>query len=74
MTLVSAKVRVEHLPNSYDLDGAYTDGLRIGTVEKIVMDEPDSDRLGPYIRAALRDSFLIKVQEDYSEGRGVAEC
>lgn len=74
MTLVSAKVRVGYLSNPYDLDGAYTDGLRIGAVEKIVMDEPDPDRLGPYIRSAPRDSFLIKVQEDYSEGREVAEC
>lgn len=74
MTLVSAKVRVGYLSNPYDLDGAYIDGLRIGAVEKIVMDEPDTDRPGPYIRAALRDSLLIKVQEDYSEGREVVEC
>lgn len=74
MTLVSAKVRVKYLSNPYDLDWAYTDGLRIGAVEKIVTDEPDSDRLGPCIRAALRDSFSIKVPEDYSEGREVAEC
>lgn len=74
MTLVSTKVRVGHLPNSYDLSGAYIDGLRIGAVEKIVMDEPDPDLLGPYIRAAQMDSFLIKVQKDYSEGREVAEC
>lgn len=74
MTLISAKVRVGYLPNSYDLDGAYIDGLQIGAIEKIVMDEPDPDRLGPYIRAALRDSLLVEAQEDYSEGREVTEC
>ena len=74
MTLVSAKVRVGYLPNPYDLDGAYVDGLRIGAVENIVMDEPDPDRPVPHIRAAPRDSFLVEVQEDYSEGREVAEC
>lgn len=63
MTLVSAEVRVGYLPNPYDLDGACIDGLRIGAVEKLVMYEPDSDRLGPYIRAALRETFEVELRE-----------
>ena len=36
-----------HLPNPYRLDVAYAGGQPVGTVEKIVMDEPNPDRLGP---------------------------
>nr|DAF12805.1 MAG TPA: hypothetical protein [Caudoviricetes sp.] len=56
--------KVGHLPDPYRLDVAYADGQPIGTVEKFVMDEPDSDRLGPYIRRALRDGFTAKLRED----------
>lgn len=48
-------VKVGHLPDPYRLDVAYCGGLPVGAVERIVMDEPDPDRLGPYIREALRD-------------------
>lgn len=56
--------KVGHLPDPYRLDVAYADGQPIRTVEKFVMDEPDSDRLGPYIRRALRDGFTAKLRED----------
>lgn len=36
-----------HLPNPYRLDVAYAGGQLVGTVEKIVMDGPNPDRLGP---------------------------
>ena len=60
-------VRVGHLPNPYQLDVAYAGGQPIGTVEKIVMDEPDQDRLGPYIRKALTETFKVELSEGYSE-------
>lgn len=60
-------VRVGHLPDPYRLDVAYVGGQTIGTVEKIVMDEPNPDRLGPYIRRALREGFTVEVSEEYSE-------
>lgn len=56
-------VRVGHLPDPYRLDVAYADGQPIGTVEKIVMNEPDPDRLGPYIRSALREGCTVKPRE-----------
>lgn len=34
-------VKVGHLPDPYKLDVAYCDGLPVGTVEKLVMAEPD---------------------------------
>lgn len=62
-------VRVGHLPDPYRLDFSYADGQPIGTVEKIVMNKPDPDRLGPYIRRALRESFSVELTEEYSESR-----
>lgn len=59
--------KVGHLPDPYRLDVAYADGRPVGTVEKIVMDEPNPDRLGPYIRQALRDTFEVELSEWYSE-------
>lgn len=59
--------KVGHLPDPYRLDVAYADGRPVGTVEKIVMDEPNPDRLGPYIRQALRDTFEVELSEGYSE-------
>jgi hypothetical protein len=56
-------VRVGHLPNPYRLDVAYAGGQAVGTAEKIVMDEPDPDRLGPYIRRALREGFSAELRE-----------
>lgn len=56
-------VRVGHLPNPYRLDVAYAGGQSVGTAEKIVMDEPDPDRLGPYIRRALREGFSAELRE-----------
>lgn len=62
-------VRVGHLPDPYRIDVAYAGGQPVGTVEKIVMDEPDPDRLGPHIRRALRDTFEVKLSEQYSDSR-----
>ena len=55
--------KVGHLPDPYRLDVAYADEKPIGTVEKIVMDEPNPDRLGPYIRRALCEGFMAKLRE-----------
>lgn len=60
-------VKVGHLPDPYRLDVAYAGGQPVGVVEKIVMDEPNPDRLGPYIRKALRDTFEVELSEEYSE-------
>lgn len=60
-------VKVGHLPGPYQLDIAYAGGQPVGTVEKIVMDEPNPDRLGPYIRQALRDTFEVELSEEYFE-------
>lgn len=67
-------VQVGHLPDPYLLDVAYADGQRVGTVEKVVMDEPHQDRLGPYIRKALREGFRVGLREVDDGGRGVVEC
>lgn len=56
-------VRVGHLPGPYRLDVARAGGQPIGTVEEIVMNEPDPDPLGPYIRRALREEFTAKPRE-----------
>lgn len=58
---------VGRLPDPYRIDVAYAGRQPVGTVEKIVMDEPNPDRLGPYIRAALRESFPVELSEEYSE-------
>jgi hypothetical protein len=63
-------VRVGHLPDPYRLDAAYAGGQPVGDVEKIVMDEPNPDRLGPYIRRALRESFEGELRAEYSQGKG----
>lgn len=60
-------VRVGHLPDPYQLDVAYAGGQPIGVVKKIVMNDPDPDPLGPYIRQALRDTFEVELSEGYSE-------
>ena len=54
---VSRKVRVGYLSDPYELDNAYIDGLRVGAVERFVRDAQDTDRLGPYIRKAVREEF-----------------
>lgn len=56
-------MRVGHLPDSYRLDVAYAGGQPVGKVEKVVMDDPDPDRLGPYIRRALREGFTAELRE-----------
>lgn len=61
-------VKVGHLPGPYRLDVAYAGGQPLGTVERIVMDEPNPDWLGPYIRKALKDTFEVELSEEYSEG------
>lgn len=60
-------IKVGHLPYPYRLDVAYAGGQPVGAVEKIVMDEPNPDRLGPYIRTALRESFSVELSEECSE-------
>lgn len=67
-------VRVGHLPNPYQLDVSHVDGQPIGTVEKFVMNEPDPDRLGPYIRRALREGFTVKLRESGDGDREASEC
>lgn len=67
-------VTVGHLPGPYRLDVAYAGGQPIGTVEKIVMDEPNPDRLGPYVRRALREGFSADLRELGDGGYGEAEC
>ena len=62
-------LRVGHLPDPYRLDVAYCGGQPIETVERVVMDEPDPDYLGPYIRRVLREEIELElVRAD--EGRG----
>ena len=63
-----------HLPDLYRLDVAYAGGRSLGTVEKIVMDEPNPDRLGPYIRRALREGFTIELREPDHASVEVTEC
>lgn len=63
--------KVGHLPDPYRLDVAYADGKPIGTVEKLVMGEPDPDRLGPCIRRASREGFTVRLQE-FGDGDGEA--
>lgn len=67
-------VKVGHLPNPYRIDIAYAGGQPIGTVEKIVMDEPDQDRPVPYIRRALREGFEVEFREVSEGSRGVGKC
>lgn len=67
-------VKVGHLPNPYRIDIAYAGGQPIGTVEKIVMDEPDQDRLVPYIRRALREGFEVEFREVSEGSLGVGKC
>lgn len=56
-------MRVGHLPDPYRLGIAYAGGQPVGKVEKVVMDGPDPDRLGPYIRRALREGFTAELRE-----------
>lgn len=67
-------IRVGHLPDPYQLDVAYAGGQPIGTVEKIVMDEPNPDRLGPYVRRALREEFSADLREPGDGGYEEAKC
>lgn len=57
--------KLEDYPHSgpFRLDVAYAGGQPVGTVEKIVMDGPNPDRLGPYIRRALREGFTAELRE-----------
>lgn len=65
-------VRVGHLPDPYQLDSVYAGGQPIGTVDKFGMDEPNPDRLGLYIRRALREGFTVEVPESGNDSRGVS--
>jgi hypothetical protein len=67
-------VRVGYLPDPRDPGGVYIDGRRIGTVEKIVMDEPDPDLPGPYIRRALREEFMVRLREQGPRGGETPGC
>lgn len=66
--------KVGYLPDPYRLPVGVGDGQAIGAVEKIVMNESDPDRLGPYIRRALREEFVAKLRVADSEGQEVTEC
>ena len=61
-------VRVGHLPDPYRIDAAYPEGRPVGTVEKIVMNEPNPDILGPYIRSALREASETEMGGQCPEG------
>nr|DAT31702.1 MAG TPA: TUP1-like enhancer of split [Caudoviricetes sp.] len=39
-----------------------------------MMDDPNPDWLGPYIRHALRDGFTIELREVCDGSREVTEC
>nr|DAS00732.1 MAG TPA: hypothetical protein [Caudoviricetes sp.] len=67
-------IKVGHLPDPYQLDVAYVGGQPVGTVEKIVRDEPNPDWLGPYIRRALQEGFSINLRAETSEDRKVTGC
>lgn len=67
-------VRVGHLPGPYRLDIAYAGGQPVGIVEKIVMDETNPDRLGPYIRRALWERFSAELHKVGERSSGVSEC
>ena len=69
-------VKTGRLPDPYRLDVAYSydGGQPLGTVERLVMDEPGPDRLGPYIRRALREGFTVEMWELGDGGRGVDKC
>lgn len=67
-------VRVGHLSDPYRLDVAYAGWQPIGTVEKVVMDNPDPDRLGPYIRRALREGFSADLRELGDGSYEAVEC
>lgn len=56
------------------LDVAYCGGQPIGTVEKVVMDEPDPDRLGPYIRRALREDIELELVRADEGREGEVRC
>lgn len=58
-----------HLPELYRLDVDYIGGQPVGTVEKIVRDEPSPGRIGPCIRCALRERFTVKLR-----GFGDGDC
>lgn len=66
------EVRTGFLPDPYKLDTAYAGGQPVGVVEKIVMDEPDPDRLRPYIERAWRELIAVSLREGYSEVCGEA--
>lgn len=67
-------IRVGRLPDPYQLDVVYSGGQSVGAVEKIVMDEPNPDRLGPCIRRALREVFTVELQEAGDGSYRVTEC
>ena len=67
-------VRVGHPPDPYRLDVTYAGGQPTGTVERIVMDEPNPDRLGPYIRRALREGFTSELRDSGDGDCEELEC
>lgn len=74
METCDVDVRIGRLPDPYRLDVAYAGGQRVGTVEKIVMDSPDPDRLGPYIGRALREGFVVEFRELGDGSPEVGKC
>lgn len=67
-------VRVGHLPDPYQVSAGVGGGHPVGAVERIILDEPNPDRLGPYIRRALREGFTAELREAGDGGYGVTEC
>lgn len=55
--------KVGHPPDPYRIDVSCAGEQPVGSVEKIVMDEPSPDRPGPYVRRALREGFTAKRRE-----------
>ena len=51
------------LQNPYEIGVAYVDGKPIGKVESepMMFDQPDPDRLRPYIERFLREELVLQV-------------
>lgn len=61
------------LQNPYEIGVAYIDGKPIGKVEcePTVFNQPDPDRLRPYIEAFLREEIVLQV---LPTGEGGERC
>ena len=61
---MSGKVAVGRLADAYRIDVAYCNGQPLGRVEvePVVLDQPDPDRLRPYIEHYLREERALKAE------------